>query len=179
MIHQPQYKFLEREQGPQVIVQLVRTWGTREIVGPQHNPVIMRWAKEVGLERTYTADEIPWCGLLAAVVVQRANFTPVTNPLWARNWVNFGNPVPKGQEMLGDILVFTRPGGGGHVGFYLGEDATCFHVGGGNQSNMVNGTRILKSRLIQARRCPWRIAQPTQVRKITLNANGTISNNEQ
>jgi uncharacterized protein (TIGR02594 family) len=179
-IHQPQYRFLANEPGPRVIQEAVKLYGTREIVGPQHNPVILGWARELGgeLARTYTNDEIPWCGLFAAIVVHRASFTPVTNPLWARNWVNFG--TRQSQAMLGDILVFTRPGGGGHVGFYVGEDATCYHVLGGNQSNMVNTTRILKSRLLPngIRRCPWRVAQPANVRVIQLSANGTISTNE-
>jgi hypothetical protein len=80
--------------------------------------------------------------------------------------------------MLGDVLVFTRHGGGGHVGFYVGEDETCYHVLGGNQSNMVNTTRILKSRCFGIRRCPWRVVQPTNVRVIQLAATGSISNNE-
>jgi uncharacterized protein (TIGR02594 family) len=176
MIHQANYKFLEKEKSPKVIVVGVSLYGTREIVGKQHSPAILSWAKELGMEKTYTNDEIPWCGLFAAIVVKRAGFDPVTNPLWARNWNNFG--TPQKVAMLGDILVFTRPGGGGHVGFYVGEDATCYHVLGGNQSNMVNSTRILKSRCIGIRRCNWRVAQPKNVRVIKLSSTGQISQNE-
>ena len=79
--------------------------------------------------------------------------------------------------MLGDILVFKRDGGG-HVGFYIGEDNDCYHVLGGNQSNAMNVTRILKSRLFQARRTAWSIAQPANVRKIILDPKGKISTNE-
>lgn len=176
-IHQAQYRFLAKEPGPRVITEAVKLYGTREIVGKQHSAEIMSWAKELNIT-SYINDEIPWCGLFAAIVVHRAGFTPVNNPLWARNWINFG--TPQREAMLGDILVFTRPGGGGHVGFYVGEDATCYHVLGGNQSNMVNTTRILKSRLIPSgiRRCPWRVAQPANVRKIQLTSKGNISTNE-
>lgn len=173
-IHQPNYRFLEQESGPKVITEAVKLYGTREIVGRQHSPEILSWAKEVGL--AYSADETPWCGLFAAIVVKRAGFDVVKDPLWARNWNNFG--TPQKVAMLGDILVFTRPGGGGHVGFYVGEDDTCYHVLGGNQSNMVNTTRILKSRCIGIRRCDWRVAQPANVRVIKLAANGTVSSNE-
>lgn len=175
-IHQPNYRFLDREKAPRVIVEAVALYGTREIVGKQHSAEILGWAKETGLASTYTTDETPWCGLFAAVVVQRAGFTPVNNPLWARNWASFG--TAQQTAMLGDVLVFTRPGGGGHVGFYVGEDATCYHVLGGNQSNMVNTTRILKSRCIAIRRCPWRTAQPANVRVIQLAASGQVSTNE-
>ena len=176
MIHQQQYKWLEKEVSPKVIAEAIKLYGTREIVGKEHSKEILSWAKELGMEKTYTNDEIPWCGLFAAIVVKRAGFTPVVNPLWARNWNQFG--TLQKTAMFGDVLVFTRPGGGGHVGFYVGEDATCYHVIGGNQSNMVNTTRLLKSRCIGIRRCPWKISQPSNVRVVKLASIGNISTNE-
>jgi uncharacterized protein (TIGR02594 family) len=175
-IHQPQYLFLNKEAGPRVIQEAVKLYGVREIVGKEHSKEILSWAKELGIEKTYTNDEIPWCGLFVAIVVKRAGFTPVENFLWAKNWNKFG--TAQKTAMLGDILVFIRPGGGGHVGFYVGEDDTCYHVLGGNQSNMTNTTRILKSRCIGIRRCPWRISQPTNVRVIKLSSKGSVSTNE-
>jgi hypothetical protein len=79
--------------------------------------------------------------------------------------------------MLGDILTFKR-NGGGHVGIYVGEDNTHYHVLGGNQNNQVNVMRIAKNRLNQARRTAWKIAQPASVRVIKLEAKGLISTNE-
>jgi len=175
-IHQEQYKFLSKENSPRVIVEAVKLYGTKEIVGREHSKEILLWAKELEMEETYTNDEIPWCGLFVAIVIKRADFIPVKDPLWARNWNNFG--TKQSVAMLGDVLVFTRPGGGGHVGFYVGEDESCYHVLGGNQSNMVNTTRILKSRCIAIRRCPWKILQPSNVRVIKLNTKGNISTNE-
>lgn len=176
MIHQKQYQWLSKENSPKVISEAIKLFGTKEIVGKQHSKEILSWAKELGLEKTYTNDEIPWCGLFTAIVVKRANFDVVKSPLWARDWLNFG--VEQKTAMLGDVLVFTRPGGGGHVGFYIGEDDTCYHVLGGNQSNMVNATRILKSRCIGIRRCNWKISQPKKVRVIKLIATGNVSTNE-
>ena len=176
MIHQNQYKWLEKETAPKVILEAVKLYGTKEIVGKQHSKEILSWAKEVGLEKTYISDETAWCGLYLGIVVKRAGFDIVKDPLWARNWNNFG--TSQKTAMLGDILVFTRPGGGGHVGFYVGEDSTCYHVLGGNQSNMVNTTRILKSRCIGIRRCPWKVSQPASVRVIKLNSVGAVSTNE-
>jgi hypothetical protein len=79
--------------------------------------------------------------------------------------------------MLGDVLTFKR-NGGGHVGLYVGEDRTHYHVLGGNQNNQVNVMRIAKTRLHQARRTAWKIAQPSNVRKIELSNKGIISTNE-
>jgi uncharacterized protein (TIGR02594 family) len=108
--------------------------------------------------------------------VKRADFTPVENSLWARNWDGFGTKSAK--PSLGDVLVFERPGGGGHVGLYVGEDATAYHVLGGNQSDQVKVSPIAKSRCIAVRRCSWKVAQPANVRPIWLAAGDALCTNE-
>jgi uncharacterized protein (TIGR02594 family) len=170
-----QYAWLGRELAPNHLVQALKLFGTVETPGAKSNPVILAWADEVGVDDVYVADSVPWCGLFAAVVMKRAGWEPVKNPLWALNWSKYGQKADK--PMLGDVLTFTR-NGGGHVGFYVGEDASCFHVLGGNQSDQVCITRIAKNRLHAARRPEWRIAQPTNVRSIRLAAAGGISQNE-
>jgi len=140
--------------------------------------VIMSWAKELGIQKIYTSDEIAWCGLFIAIVCKRANVESgltATESLWALNWNKFGTKQEK--AMLGDVLTFKR-NGGGHVGLYVGEDETCYHVLGGNQSNMVCITRIEKSRCTGIRRTAWKIAQPDSVRVVAVTANGFISKNE-
>ncbi|OCJ65229.1 hypothetical protein A6U97_12110 [Agrobacterium tumefaciens] len=122
--------------------------GLTEIPGPKSNPVIMSWAKRLGgwVASFFVDDDIPWCGLAMG---QWISFTlpnePLpTNPLGARNWMKFGDA---GHIARGAILVFRREGGG-HVGLYVGEDRTHYHVLGANQKNAVNITRIEKSRLV-------------------------------
>jgi hypothetical protein len=99
----------------------------------------------------------------------------VKHPLWALNWNKYGNVAQ--VPMLGDVLTFTR-NGGGHVGIYVGEDATHYHVLGGNQNNSVSVSRIAKDRLSQARRTAWKVAQPASVRVVHLEAKGVITTNE-
>ena len=136
----------------------------------------MGWAKEVGLDGIYSNDEIPWCGLFAAIIAKRATWPVVKDPLWARNWLKWGKPVA--TPMLGDVLVFER-GSGGHVGLYVGEDSGAYHVLGGNQSNAVTIARLDKGRLLGARRPAWRIAQPPNVRVVPLSSAGApLSRNE-
>jgi uncharacterized protein (TIGR02594 family) len=102
--------------------------------------------------------------------------SPAGNGLWARNWLQWGQPAP--VPMLGDVLVFSRGKDKGHVGLYVGEDASAFHVIAGNQGDIVSIKRIPKSRLLGIRRCPWRVNQPGSVRPIWLTASGPISTNE-
>lgn len=169
------YSFLNTEKSPKILVEVVKLIGIKEVVGKVHNPIIMSWAKDLDLQKIYTADEIPWCGLFIAYCAHVAGVQVVDKPLWALSWAKWGTEVE--EPMLGDILTFKRDGGG-HVGIYVGEDKDCYHVLGGNQGNAVSVTRILKSRLYQARRTAWKVAQPANVRKVYLDAKGTISKNE-
>lgn len=168
------YDWLKAERSPKILVEAVKHIGVKEIVGKEHNPEIMQWAKDLGVS-WYTNDEIPWCGLFIAHCAKSAGVQVVKSPLRALSWAEYGTAVD--DPMLGDILTFKRDGGG-HVGIYVGEDEKYYHVLGGNQSNAVNVTRIVKSRLYKARRTAWKVAQPSNVRKVYLEAKGTISTNE-
>ena len=169
------YSWLEEEKAPKILVEAIKHIGVQEIIGSKHNPTILSWAKAIGLERTYTNDEIPWCGLFIAYCCHAQGLQVVKNPLWALNWAKYGTQV--NQPMLGDVLTFKRDGGG-HVGIYVGEDKTHYHIIGGNQGNEVSIMRIAKVRLHEARRTAWKIAQPANVRVIKLESQGRISNNE-
>lgn len=182
---------------PRTITHGLSTLGTNEVPGSLSNAVILAWRDELnkvhpGSIVGYSTDSIPWCGLHAALIAHRAGKEPVDSPLWARNWKNFGEPVavndgtesaPKlrfvngRKASLGDNLTFVRPGGG-HVGWYIAEDNSHYHVLGGNQSDSVTITRVAKARCIAVRRAPMR-APPASVRPYVVAPNGTISINEQ
>lgn len=170
------YGWLAREPGPKMIVEALKLFGTLEAPGASNNPTIVAWAKEVGGEvaDVYKADSIPWCGLFMAVVAKRAGKEIPKHPLWALSWSAFG--AKSSAAALGDALVFVR-NGGGHVGLYVGEDASAFHVLGGNQSDRVCITRVARARLYAARRPLYRV-QPANVRPIHLEATGALSLNE-
>ena len=170
-----QYQWLTTIAPPKVIAEALQLYGTLEKIGPASNPVILEWASEVGLSKTYTGDDIPWCGLFVATVVNRAGYEVVDKPLWARSWLDYG--INAQVPSLGDVLVFSRDGGG-HVAFYVAEDAMCYHVMGGNQSDSVSITRVNKTRLLGARRSKWKIAQPASVKPYKIGANGVVSTNE-
>lgn len=169
-----QYQFLTKEPGPKMLIEGLKLYGVKEFTGAADNPIILGWAAEVGLSKVYSDDAIPWCGLYMAVIAKRAGKHLPANPLWAADWLNFG--VPTMAPMLGDVLVVTRTGGN-HVALIVGEDEFAYHVLGGNQSDAVTFTRILKSRKPKFRR-PHYINQPANVRRILLGADGPISAKE-
>ena len=160
---------------PRMLQEARKLFGTREVAGSANNPLLLGWAKEVGLAKSYTDDAIPWCGLFMAVVAKRAGKTVVDDPLWARNWATFGKAADEAQ--LGDVLVFRRAESAGHVGLYVGEDYGAYHVLGGNQSDGVTITRIARDRCIAVRRPAYRKA-PATAKPIQLAANGSLSSNE-
>ena len=82
-------------------------------------------------------------------------------------------------EALGAIAVLERGPTSGHVAFVVGRQGNDqIMLLGGNQSDRVMIKRISKTRLLGARRCPWRINQPAAVRPVVLSANGALSTNE-
>ncbi len=172
------FAWLDRFKTPKIWAEARRHYGELEIPGPKSNANILKWAKEAGVHGWYDNDDIPWCGLFVAICVLRAGYaTPGHKLLAALAWINWGKPVKKGDERFNDVLVFIRPGGG-HVGFYCGENRDAFLVYGGNQSNAVGFAWIQKSRLVAARRAPFKIGPPDTVKKIWLTYTGELSKNE-
>ena len=172
----PAYRWIDEVRPlPRMVAEALRLYGTVETPGPADNPVILDWAKEAGLSKAYSSDAVPWCGLFMALIAKRAGKAAPAKPLWARSWSQFGIASP--QAALGDVLVFARAKGGGHVGLYVGEDETAFHVLGGNQSDAVSITRIARSRCIAIRRPIYQV-QPASVAPVHLAASGVISTNE-
>jgi uncharacterized protein (TIGR02594 family) len=181
-----QYQWLTTTKGlPNTIKLAIKEYGVQEVVGKGSNKTIIAWRDELNgatpagkpIVSGFSDDDIPWCGLFSAIICYRRvkNIAEVIkDPLWARNWAKYGMKSP--QAALGDVLVFVR-NGGGHVGFYVGEDATAYHVIGGNQSNRVSIQRILKSRCIAVRR-PEYTTTPKAVKPYHLAASGSISTNE-
>jgi uncharacterized protein (TIGR02594 family) len=169
---------------PRMITEALRLYGVHEGPGSKDNPVILGWAHEIGgsVDDAYLHDEVPWCGLFMAVVAHRAAKPVPVNPLWALNWAKFGRSAS--PPSLGDVLVFTRPGGKGHVGLYVAEDqgnarrGPAFHVLGGNQADQVGIVAIERSRLYAARRPVWEVAQPPSVTPRYVTADGKVSVNE-
>lgn len=173
-----QYEWLLDEGAPLMLIKALDLYGVKELPGTGNNQTILQWANEIGCS-DYMADSIPWCGLFMGVVAHRAHkVVPWTDPddcLWALNWKRFG--IGHTDAKLGDTLVFKRPGGG-HVGLYVGEDATAYHVLGGNTSDSVSIARIIRERCVAVRR-PNYHSQPLNVRQVKLSSTGALSENEQ
>jgi uncharacterized protein (TIGR02594 family) len=175
---------------PKTITTALALHGVQEVVGKGSNKTIIGWRDELNQAGQkiagYSDDDIPWCGLFAAIVVHRAGYEPVDAPLWAQNWKGFGEEVARNTgttavpklvfasgkvASLGDVLVFVRKGGG-HVGFYIGESATSYFVLGGNQGNKVCISPVAKANCIAVRRPPFKVGAPASVKPYKLAGKG-------
>lgn len=144
--------------------------GTRETPGPANTPKIMQWATQLGpkiLGIIYPGDATPWCGLFVAHCVNAVAVKPAPVAVRASAWATWGAAI---TPRVGAVLVFQRPGGG-HVGFYHAEDATTFHVLGGNQGDAVSITRIAKDRMVA---CRWPAGVPVTTQKNVVGQGGGV-----
>jgi len=170
-----EYAWLLDEPAPKMLVTALKYYGLKEGAGSEDNPTIMKWAHDFGID-WYTHDSIAWCSLYLGEVAHESGYTPPNKNelLAALSWSTWGNPHAPAQ--LGCVMVFNRPGGH-HVGLYVGEDDTAYHILGGNTGDAVAIARLAKNRLIATR---WPVGEPLpdSIRVIKLSSSGVLSQNE-
>lgn len=135
--------------------------------------ILMKWLSSDG-HTLGDPSKLPWCGdfVETCIALTLPEERLPTNPYYAQNWSAFGRKV---APALGAVLVFKRPGGG-HVGFYEGEDKTTYSVRAGNQSNAITVARIAKNRCIAAR---WPTSYPLPTGgAVASTLTGKVSTNE-
>jgi len=151
--------------------------GLREMPGPQSNPVILRWAHDIGAPAWYHDDDQAWCAvamnrLMLACQLPMAGTS--FDLLRAKSFETWGQKLV--APALGAVLVFSSTLGG-HVGLYLGETNVNYFVWGANQGNAVSIAWIAKDRMT-AIRWPSGVAMPT-TGKVLLQPDGLpVSANE-
>jgi len=187
-----QYAYLLRDPiAPKMVQAALDLYGIHEGLGRSDNPTILKWADEVAAATKsayadwagdfYNADSIPWCGLFMAVCAVRAaggrpERLPEHKYLSALEWKNWGVPVAVKDAVVGDVGISQRQGGG-HVFLIVGEDATHFHILGGNQADQVSIVRKAKAEVVAVRR-PRYLAMPAGARKVVVAAAGASSGSE-
>jgi conserved hypothetical protein TIGR02594 len=109
--------------------------GVKEIGGKGANSRIVEYLHSTNLgARDANTDETWWCSAFVNWCVKKAGRAG-TDDAAALSWASWGKeataPVP------GDIVVFDRGGGHGHVGFFVSATATTVKLLGGNQDDEV------------------------------------------
>lgn len=103
------------------------------------NPNIQALYGNVGFPNI-TGDSTAWCAAFAGSTLKN-NCYKFNKSLAAGSYTGYGNPVSGGisNAMKGDIVIFDRVGGTGHVAFYYGPGPTpgSIYVVGGNQHDNI------------------------------------------
>ncbi|WP_163713867.1 C40 family peptidase [Mangrovibacterium lignilyticum] len=113
--------------------------GVKEFSGAEHNPVIVKYAKEAGFNNI-TDDETPWCSIFMNWCSLEAGLQR-THKANARSWLSVGTPVD--DPIPGDVIILWRESPDswlGHVGLFFGfsKDRSRVFILGGNQRNSVS-----------------------------------------
>ncbi len=167
---------------PKLLASGLQYIGIKEIPGAKSNPVILDMARGLGVSDIYTNDDQSWCALFINHLIRINGKPPVDtkgdryNLLRAKWLANWGAAVIHGEEKIGDLGIFERPGGG-HVGIIIAETGSTFVILGGNQSNSVSFTEIAKTRLIACRNY-YATNPPESVKQYHMDSTGQLSVNE-
>ena len=128
--------------------------GLKEIPGHLHNPTIVKFAKDVGIN-WINDDETPWCSVFMNWVAKTAGFE-MTGSARAKSWLDAGIEITEPEP--GDVVIYwrgDRPSDPqGHVGLFMGysQDKKRIYTLGGNQGNAVSISGYENARLLGFRR---------------------------
>ena len=134
---------------PAWLDQAWREVGVREIDGPESNPRILSFYRDVG-QAQIASEDVAWCAAFVGACLERAGLRG-TRSLLARSYLDWGTPLTEPRQ--GAIAVLSRGAdpGQGHVGFIVGEQQDNVLLLGGNQDNAVTVEPYARSRLIGLR----------------------------
>jgi len=178
------YKWLETIGTlPKLVSAALQYLGVKEIPGSASNPVILDMARGLGLQNVYKNDDTEWCALLINHLIRITNKPPVDtkgdiyNLLRARWLANWGEPVERGEERLGDVVILKRDMGG-HVFILIAKTPSGNFIGiGGNQSNSVTIAEFSKDRAVAVRRY-YQTGIPESAKQYIVDSTGLLSTNE-
>jgi len=158
------------------VTELLAMFGMHET---RDNVALRKWLMSDGSTLGNPA-QLPWCGDAMETAIKRAlpkepfDGDMKANPYWARNWLSFGVTC---QPVYGAVAVFSREGGGGHVGVLVAQDTRRWHVLGGNQGNAINVVGLDMRRLLGCR-WPVTFANPHQPLRLIPAGDIATSQNE-
>ncbi|ORE96452.1 PG-binding 1, multi-domain protein [Stappia sp. 22II-S9-Z10] len=121
--------------------------GLREVPGPEHNPLIVEWGKQSGID-WWNNDEDAWCAVAVNGALVNSGY-PSTRSALARSFTRYGTRLKR--PVRGAIVVFPRGTNPlyGHVGIVeeVRGDGTMVIVNG-NASDQVKRSVFRQSSVL-------------------------------
>lgn len=151
--------------------------GVREIRGPKHEPLILKWW--AAINAPFRDDETSWCGAFTGGVLSESGLPIVSGGAAARAWLKL--PVKLDRPAVGAVVIFWRgspSGWSGHVGFVTGKDRHGnIMVLGGNQGDAVNIRPFAPGRVL-GYRWPSKWPHASRFDLPVLDSDGRVSTDE-
>ena len=136
----------------ELLIELLKFYGLKEVFGPESNPEILKMFKEIGYSWVKDDSTTAWCSAALNYFCKKLGYER-SGKLDARSWLKTGYEVK--EPNIGDIVVFWRNkinSWEGHVGLYINEEKEGIYTLGGNQENMIKISPYPKSRVLGYRR---------------------------
>jgi len=131
----------------EILIEMLRHYGLKEVVGDKHNPEIVAMFSEIGFDWVKD-DETAWCSAALNYFCFKLGYER-SGKLDARSWLKM--PIIVLQPSIGDIVVLWRGSPNswqGHVGLFIAKDLNNIWILGGNQSNMINISSYPRERVL-------------------------------
>jgi len=120
----------------ELLLEMLRFYGLKEVFGPQHNPEIVKMFHEIGYDWV-NDDETAWCSAALNYFCKRLGYER-SGKLDARSWLEVGEEII--VPAMGVVVIFWRESvksWKGHVGIYISNRNGYIYTLGGNQENMI------------------------------------------
>lgn len=131
----------------EILLEFLKLYGTKEIVGKENNPAIVAMFKDIGFDWVKD-DELAWCSAALNFICKKLGYER-SGKLDARSWLKMSIVVL--QPTMGDIVVLWRgspTSWEGHVGLFISQDLNSVYVLAGNQGNMVSISAFPRDRVL-------------------------------
>lgn len=135
----------------ELLIEMLKHYGLKEIFGPTHNPEIVKMFKEIGYDWVKD-DETAWCSASLNYFCMKTGYER-SGKLDARSWLKM--PIEVLKPTIGDVVVLWRNNPSsweGHVGLYINSDVYDIYILGGNQGNMIGINPYPRNRVLGFRK---------------------------
>jgi uncharacterized protein (TIGR02594 family) len=132
----------------EILLEFLRFYGIKEIVGDEDNPTILAMFAAIGFDWVKD-DETSWCSAALNYICFKLGYER-SGKLDARSWLKM--PIIVLKPSLGDIVVLWRDtptSWKGHVGLFIAQTLDTVYVLGGNQGvGMINISSYPRERVL-------------------------------
>ena len=131
----------------EILLEMLRHYGLKEIFGKTHNPEILAMFAEIGYDFVKD-DETAWCSASLNYFCKKLGYER-SGKLDARSWLKL--PVMVLKPQMGDIVILWRNNPAsweGHVGLYISSDMDTIYILGGNQNNQIQISPYPRERVL-------------------------------